>query len=150
LKSPKLGAAIAISLLSVYLVVLTNWAIGMIAVGSALGIVMGLLVLVFPLLGVYAIYRELRFGLKAEAMGKGLEAAGEWPVFQLEFRPSGRPTRESADENFKVYAKAAKADPENWKVIFALSLAYDACGDRPRARKAMAEAMALYSQKAKA
>jgi hypothetical protein len=147
LKSPKLGAAIAISLLAVYLVVLTNWAIGMIAVGSALGIVMGLLVLVFPLLGVYAIYRELRFGLKAEAMGKELETREEWPVFQLEFRPSGRPTRESADENFKVYAKAAKADPENWKVIFALSLAYDACGDRPRARKAMAEAMALHSLK---
>ena len=147
MKSPKLGAAIAISLLAVYLVVLTNWAIGMIAVGSALGIVMGLLVLVFPLLGVYAIYRELRFGLKAEAMGKELETREEWPVFQLEFRPSGRPTRESADENFKVYAKAAKADPENWKVIFALSLAYDACGDRPRARKAMAEAMALHSLK---
>lgn len=122
----------------------------MIAVGSALGIVMGLLVLVFPLLGVYAIYRELRFGLKAEAMGKELETRGEWPVFQLEFRPSGRPTRASADENFKVYAEAAKADSENWKAIFALSLAYDACGDRPRARKAMAEAMALYSQKAKA
>lgn len=122
----------------------------MIAVGSALGIVMGLLVLVFPLLGVYAIYRELRFGLKAEAMGKELDTRGEWPVFQLEFRPSGRPTRESADENFKVYAEAAKADSENWKAIFALSLAYDACGDRPRARKAMAEAMALHSQKAKA
>ena len=122
----------------------------MIAVGSALGIVMGLLVLVFPLLGVYAIYRELRFGLKAEAMGKELETLEEWPVFQLEFRPSGRPTRESADENFKVYAEAAKADSENWKAIFALSLAYDACGDRPRARKAMTEAMALHSQKAKA
>ncbi|MEY4554399.1 MAG: hypothetical protein RL197_826 [Actinomycetota bacterium] len=122
----------------------------MIAVGSALGIVMGLLVLVFPLLGLYAIYRELRFGLKAEAMGKELEAAGEWPIFQLEFRASGRPTRESADENFNVYAAIAEADSENWKSIFALSLAYDACGDRPRARKAMAEAMALHTQKAKA
>ena len=150
MKSPKIGAAIAISLLAVYLLVLSNWAIGMIAVGSALGIAMGVLVLVFPLMGLYAIYREIRFGLKAEAMGKELELHGEWPLFQLEFRPSGRPTRESADENFKVYAEAAKADSDNWKAIFALSLAYDACGDRPRARKAMAEAMALHSQKVKA
>ena len=150
MKSPKLGAAIAISLLAVYLFVLTNWAIGMIAVGSPIGIVMGLLVLVFPVLGLYAIYRELCFGLKAEAMGRELEEAEEWPVFQLVLRPSGRPTRESADDNFKVYAEAAKADSDNWKAIFALSLAYDACGDRPRARKAMAEAMALHSQKAKA
>jgi hypothetical protein len=146
LKSPKLGAAISITLLSVYLFLLSNWAFGMIAVGTPLGIVMGLLVLVFPIFGLYVIYRELRFGLKAEAMGKELEAAGEWPVFQLEFRPSGRPTRESADENFKVFAALAKADPENWKAVFALSLAYDACGDRPRARKAMAEAMALYQR----
>lgn len=131
-------------MLAVYLFVLTNWAIGMIAVGSALGIVMGLLVLVFPILGLYAIYRELRFGLKAEAMGRELENANEWPVFQLVLRPSGRPTKESADENFKVYADLAKRDSDNWKAIFALSLAYDACGDRPRARKAMAEAMALH------
>lgn len=144
MKSPKLGAAISIALLTVYLVLLSNWAVGMIAVGSPIGIVMGLLVLVFPAFGLYAIYRELRFGLKAEAMGRELEAAGEWPVFQLVLRPSGRPTKESADENFKVYAELAKANPSDWKSLFALALAYDACGDRPRARKAMAEAMALH------
>ena len=144
MKSPKLGAAIAIALLSVYVVVLTNWAIGMVSAGSTLGIVMGTLVLAFPVLGAYAIYRELRFGFRVEAMGKELESNNEWPVFQLVLRPSGRPTRESADENFKVYQKLAEENPNDWKSIFALSLAYDACGDRPRARKAMAEAMALY------
>jgi len=105
---------------------------------------MGSLILVFPIFGAYAIYRELRFGLKVEAMGKQLDAANEWPVFQLVLRPSGRPTRESADENFKVYSRHAEANPTDWKALFALSLAYDACGDRPRARKAMAEAMALH------
>jgi hypothetical protein len=147
LKSPKLGAAISITLLSVYLFLLSNWAFGMIAVGTPLGIGMGLLVLVFPIFGLYVIYRELRFGLKAEAMGRELDASGEWPVFQLVLRASGRPTKESADENFRVFSEIAKADPENWKAVFALSLAYDACGDRPRARKAMAEAMALHQQK---
>lgn len=144
MKSPKLGAAISIALLSVYLLLLTNWAIGMIAIGSPLGIVMGVLVLTFPVLGAYSIYRELRFGLKVEAMGKELEENNEWPVFQLVLRPSGRPTRESADENFKVFAKLAVENPGDWKSHFALSLAYDACGDRQRARKAMAEAMAFH------
>ncbi|MCX6486211.1 MAG: hypothetical protein NTX78_06220 [Rhodoluna sp.] len=144
MKSPKLGAAISIALFSVYLLLLTNWAIAMITIGSLLGIVMGALVLTFPLLGAYAIYRELRFGLRAEAMGKELEANNEWPVFQLVLRPSGRPTRESADENFKLYSKLAEQNPTDWKSCFALSLAYDACGDRPRARKAMAEAMTLH------
>ena len=144
MKSPKLGAAVSLTLLSIYLVVLSKWAFDMIAVGSLIGIVFGLLVFTFPALGAYAIYREIRFGLKAEAMGKELEANNEWPVFQLELRPSGRPTRESADENFKVFAKLATQNPDDWKSVFALSLAYDACGDRPRARKAMAEAMALH------
>jgi hypothetical protein len=145
-KSPKLGAAISISLLAVYLLVLSKWAFGMMAIGSWLGVVLGGLVFAFPLLGAYAIYRELRFGLKVEAMGRELDSANEWPMFQLELRPSGRPTRESADENFKIVAKHAEANPDDWKSAFALSLAYDACGDRPRARKAMAEAMALHKK----
>jgi hypothetical protein len=145
-KSPKLGAAISISLLAVYLLVLSKWAFGMMAIGSWLGVVLGGLVFAFPLLGAYAIYRELRFGLKVEAMGRELDSANEWPMFQLELRPSGRPTRESADENFKTVAKQAEANPDDWKSAFALSLAYDACGDRPRARKAMAEAMALHKK----
>ena len=112
--------------------------------GTPIGITIGALVFTFPVLGAYSIYRELKFGLRAEAMGKELDDAGEWPVFQLVLRPSGRPTKESADENFKVFAELAEAHPDSWKNLFALSLAYDACGDRPRARKAMAEAMALH------
>lgn len=146
MKSPKLGAAISIALLAVYLIVLSKWAFGMMAIGSWVGILFGILVFAFPLLGSYAIYRELRFGLKVEAMGRELDAANEWPVFQLVLRPSGRPTKESADENFKTVAEQVKANPDDWKSAFALSLAYDACGDRPRARKAMAEAMALYKK----
>lgn len=147
LKSPKLGAAISIALLAVYVVLLSNWAINMIATGSAIGVVMGLLVFTFPILGLWVIFRELKFGIRVEAMGKELEDAREWPVFQLVLRPSGRPTKESANENFETYAKLAEKAPNNWKSWFALSLAYDACGDRPRARKAMASAIKLYKLK---
>jgi hypothetical protein len=142
-KSPKLGAAISIALLAVYLLLLSKWAFDMISVGTPIGIVLGSLVFTFPILGAYSIYRELKFGLAVEAMGRELETAGEWPVFHLVLRPSGRPTKESADANFQTVAKQAEANPDDWKSAFALSLAYDACGDRPRARKAMAEAMAL-------
>ena len=146
MKSPKLGAAVSIALLAVYLLLLSKWAFDMISVGTPIGIILGGLVFTFPILGAYSIYRELKFGLAVEAMGRELETAGEWPVFQLVLRPSGRPTKESADENFKTIAKQVEANPEDWKSTFALSLAYDACGDRPRARKAMAEAMALHKE----
>ena len=145
MKSPKVGAAISIGLLLVYLFLLTNWAVRMVFSGTPVGVAMGLLVFAFPLLGLYAIYRELRFGLKVEALGKKLEAAGEWPIFDLVLRPSGRPTRESADLNIETFAELAKANPESWKAQFALALAYDACADRPRARTAMSKAIKLSS-----
>ena len=145
MKSPKVGAAISIALLAVYVFLLSSWGFSMITSGSTVGLIMGILVLSFPLLGLWVICRELKFGLKAESLGKELDAAGEWPVFQLVLRPSGRPTKESADDNFKVFAELALKNPDDWKSSFALSLAYDACGDRPRARKAMAEAMALHT-----
>ena len=146
MKSPKLGAAIAIVLLFVYLLVLSSWAINLIFTGLAIGIAMGILVFTFPILGAWTIWRELKFGLAAERLGKELETKNQWPVFQLELRASGRPTRESAEENFKTFAKLAEERPQDWKSWYALSLAYDAAGDRPRARKAMAEAIALSRQ----
>lgn len=120
----------------------------MIATGSTVGIVMGLLVFAFPIFGLWVIFRELKFGIRVEAMGQELESAGKWPIFQLELRPSGRPTKESAIKNFEAFAKLAEKDPQNWQSWFALSLAYDACGDRPRARKAMATSIKLYKPKA--
>ena len=143
MKSPKLGAAISISLLVVYLLVLTQWAIGMLSTGTPVGVTMGILILTFPALGVWTIYRELKFGLAVERLGKILEDSNTWPVFQLELRPSGRPTKESAAENFETFKTQAESSPEQWQSWFALSLAYDACGDRPRARQAMAKAISL-------
>lgn len=144
MRSPKLGAAISIALLLVYVVVLGQWAVLLITNGTPIGAAMGLLVLVFPIMGGWVIWRELKFGLGAERLGKQLESNNEWPVFQLELRPSGRPTKESAEENFKLFQKQAEENPDDWKSWFALSLAYDAAGDRPRARQAMVKAIAMH------
>lgn len=144
MRSPKLGAAISIALLLIYVSTLGQWAILLIANGTTIGVGMGVLVLAFPVMGGWVIFRELKFGLGAERLGRELEANNEWPVFQLELRPSGRPTKESADENFKVFQKQAEENPGDWKSWFALSLAYDAAGDRPRAREAMVKAIAMH------
>ena len=144
MRSPKVGAAISIALLLIYVLVLGQWAILLITNGTPIGIGMGFAVLVFPVMGAWVIFRELKFGLGAERLGKELEATNEWPVFQLELRASGRPTRESAAENFKEFQKRAEENPDDWKSWFALSLAYDAAGDRPRAREAMVKAIAMH------
>ena len=75
-----------------------------------------------------------------------MEAAGGLPVDDLPRRPSGRVDRAAADEAFGRYKAAAEAAPDDWRVWFRLSTAYDAAGDRKRARAAMRTAIAHHDR----
>jgi len=57
--------------------------------------------------------------------------------------PSGRADPALADAQFPPYKVAVEAEPESWQAWFRLGLAYDASGDRPRARWATREAIRL-------
>ena len=104
--------------------------------------VMGFCILILPLFGAWGIYRELRFGLAIEKLGRALEDEGAWPRFEFSVMPSGRANKAEAILEFEKYQVAATNDPENWRSWFSLGLIYDACGDRKRARGAMRKAIA--------
>jgi hypothetical protein len=99
--------------------------------------------LFLPVVAAWGIFLELRFGLRIEKLGEVLKQENAWPRFEFELRPSGRPTKESAEATFGKYREAVETDESNWRTWFALGLAYDAAGDRARARKAMRTAIAL-------
>jgi hypothetical protein len=139
----KIGAFLMAALTLIYAVVLTNTAISLLSVDEPVAKAMGALIIVFPVFAIWMIIREFSFGIKVERYATKVETEGKWPHFAFELRPSGRPTRDSADRVFESYAKAAKANPESALAWFSLGLAYDAAGDRPRARKAMRKALAL-------
>lgn len=105
--------------------------------------IMGGFILVLPVIAVWGIFVELRFGLRVEKLATSIEASGDWPDLELEFRPSGRPTKETATKAFHKIQAETEAAPESWLNWFSLSLAYDACGDRRRARAAMRKALEL-------
>ncbi|HWD82238.1 MAG TPA: hypothetical protein VG497_25240 [Kribbella sp.] len=113
----------------------------LIKVGTAVSVVLGLAVLVIPIVGAYLVWREIQFGRRTEVLAKELEAAGGLPVDDLPRRPSGRIDRAAADEAFGRYRAEAEAAPDDWRVWFRLSTAYDAAGDRKRARQAMRKAI---------
>jgi hypothetical protein len=138
----KLGALVMTVLLLIYVALLTNTGLSLLATNILIAQVMGSLILAFPLIGVWAIVVELRFGLAAEKLVARVEAEGTWPDLQIETRPSGRAVRASADAAFAKWSAAAEnsTDFHDW---FNLSLAYDACGDRRRARAAMRRAIDL-------
>ena len=139
----KIGAIVMSALLLVYVILLTNTAFTLFATGVFVAQVMGLLIITFPLIGVWAIVVELRFGIATEKLVARVEASGNWPDFGIETRPSGRAVRSSADAAFAKWSAAAAENDTDFQAWFNLSLAYDACGDRRRARAAMRKAIAL-------
>ncbi len=139
----KIGALVMTALLLLYVVLLANTGITLLFTGVLIGQVMGALILAFPLLAVWATIVELRFGLAAEKLVARIEAEGTWPDLGIETRPSGRAIRSSADAAFAKWSALAEENEEDFHSWFNLSLAYDACGDRRRARAAMRRAIGL-------
>jgi len=129
-------------LLLIYIVIAGQRAVLLFDAGTALGIVAGSALIVFPLVAIWALGRELWFGWQTERLVKQLDAEGGLPV-ETAVRASGRPVREVADEEFPKYKAEVEAAPESWRAWFRLGLAYDASGDRRRARWALREAIKL-------
>ncbi len=139
----KLSATVMGVLTLVYVSLLANTGFTLLTMDSAVAKLMGSLILVFPVLAIWLTVMEFRFGIQIEKLSKQIESEGNWPALDFEFRPSGRPTKDSAIRVFGDYAKKVAQDEGNYLNWFALGLAYDAAGDRRRARAAMRRSLKL-------
>ncbi|MCG7298692.1 hypothetical protein MHX53_06460 [Brevibacterium sp. ACRRH] len=141
----KIGAIIMVVLLGAYLVVMVNRGWILLTDPEPIAKVMGVALFVLPVIAVWAIVRELFFGASMERLAKILEEEGGLPPDNLPRTPGGRIIREAADQEFEKYRSEAEADPDNWRSWFRLSCAYDASGDRKRARSTMRKAIKLHA-----
>ncbi len=137
------AALVMALLLLLYVVLVGQRAVLFVSTGEPVAIALGVALLVLPLLGLFALVVELRFGLRTQEIVRQLVAEGELPVDDLPRRASGRYEREAADAAFPAYKEAVEAAPDDWRAWFRLGLAYDACGDRRRARQALRWAIGL-------
>jgi hypothetical protein len=103
---------------------------------------LGLAVLALPLIGIWVVIAELRFGAASQRLAERLAAAGEdnSPP-QLPHTASGRVDRSAADAWFTEQASAVERAPGDWRAWFRLAQAYDLAGDRKRARAALRTAI---------
>ncbi len=131
------------ALLLLYLFLVTQLAIRLLMVDNAISRALGVALIVLPLIGLWALVVELVFGLRSERLIQVLAAAGDLPVDHLPKRTSGRPERAAADEEFPSFKAEVEAAPGRWQAWFRLGLAYDACGDRTRARRSIRRAISL-------
>jgi len=140
---PLLAALFMSLLLAIYLVFALNYAWILITDDSVLANAMGYALGLLPLLGVWGMVVELRFGRSSALLARQLESEGGLPT-EFSLTASGRADRESADALFPSFAQAVKESPDRWQAWMRLGMAYDACGDRRRARWAIRRAIGLY------
>ena len=103
----------------------------------------GLALVALPIVGAWTLLRELLFGSQTERLAGILEAEDGLPPDTLPRTPGGRIVRAAADEEFEKYRREADAAPDDWRSWFRLSCAYDAAGDRRRARATMRQAIGM-------
>lgn len=148
--SARVGVAVMAVLLAVYIVLVGQRAWLLLVSGDPVGILLGVALVVLPLLAAWALGRELWFGVRAQQLGRRLEEAGGLPSEPVDVRPSGRVVRSEADALFPAYRADAEAHPDDWRAWYRLGLAYDAAGDRRRAREAVRRAIRLESAERRA
>lgn len=131
------------ALLALYVWAVAWRGVALVRTGDPVGIGIGVAVLVVPLIVIALIVREWLLAVRVQQMADELGAAGELPVDSLPRSPGGRIDRTAADEAFERARVAAEADHADWRDWYHLAFAYDAAGDRRRARHALRTAAAL-------
>ena len=143
--SARIGVAVMAVLLALYIALVAQRAWLLLVSGEPVAIAMGIALIVLPLIAVWALGRELWFGVRAEQLARRLESEGGLPDEPVSVRPSGRVVAQDADAVFPVYRAEVEQHPGDWRAWYRLALAYDAARDRRRARAAVRNAIRLES-----
>ena len=139
-------ALLLVAALCFYLLLAVQRGVWLIATGEPALVLFGVGVLMLPVVGAWFVVIEVKLGSASSRLGARLEEEGLWPTEEIPRRPSGRVDLAAADEIFAKRKAEVEADPEDWRGWYRLSLAYNDARDRPRARKALRQAIALESE----
>lgn len=139
----RIGAIVMTALLGLYLVFVLQYALLLIGSEAGLAKALGIALIVLPLVGAWALVSEIVFVIRGQRLVRRLGAEGGLPVDDLPRLPSGRIDPKAADGEFPRYRAEVEAEPQSWRAWLRLGLAYDASGDRGRARWATRTAIRL-------
>jgi hypothetical protein len=139
----RVAAIVMAVLLVIYLGFVVQYSFVLIGTGVPVAVAMGVALVVLPIIAAWLLLREILFVVRGERLVRILGEAGQLPVDDLPRLPSGRVDVSAADVQFPAYQAAVEAEPESWRAWLLLGLAYDASGDRPRARWATRAAIRL-------
>jgi len=132
------------ALLALYVWLVATRAVALMRTGEPVGVALGAAFMVLPLLAVWFITREWLLAVQVQRMADELEADGALPIDDLPRSPSGRIDRAAARIAFEGSRTEAEANRGDWAAWYRLAFAYDAAGDRKRARESLRRAAGLH------
>lgn len=139
------AAVLLLGVAGLLLAYMTVRAVDLLATGQLDGILLGVGVLLLVAVSVVLLHGEVRFGLDTQRLGERLAEEGGLPEVpeDLPRLPSGRLTKEAADELFQQRRAEVEAAPDDWRAWFRLGTAYGDARDNARGRTAMRRAVRL-------
>lgn len=141
------GALVITAATFFYIAILGYLGVVLVLAGGFAAIGLGIGVLIMVPLGVWVVVATLRAGLRHQHLARRLHEEDGLPdTSTLPRRPSGRFQRAAADAYFAERKVEYEAAPEDWRTSYRLAIAYDAAGDRGRARSTMKQAVRLEEQ----
>lgn len=137
-------AAAMTALLAVYIWLVGTRAVVLLQTGEAVGIGIGIVAFVIPIVTIWFLWQEWAQARAVSRMYQVLQAEGGLIEDRLPRSEAGRIDKEAAAEAFPAFATAVEENPEDWRSWFHLGWAYDAAGDRRRARTALRRAAEMF------
>lgn len=138
------GAVALTGLLALYVWIVASRATALVRTGEPVGIGLGIAFWVLPPLVIWLVAREWLLAIDVQRMADELAAADELPIDDLPRSPGGRIDRAAARAAFEPARELAEAEPDDWRSWYHLAFAYDAAGDRRRARESLRKASRLH------
>ncbi|WP_421733289.1 hypothetical protein [Cellulomonas sp.] len=138
------GAVALTGLLALYVWLVATRATALVRTGEPVGIGLGIAFWILPPLVIWLVAREWLLAIDVQRMADELAAADELPIDDLPRSPGGRIDRAAAREAFEPARELAEAEPDDWRSWYHLAFAYDAAGDRRRARESLRTASRLH------
>ncbi|GAB3459615.1 hypothetical protein GCM10027519_19500 [Kineococcus endophyticus] len=140
----KVVIAVSVAALLFYFVFLGNLGVQLVRTGEWAGVLLGIALFLLPVVGLWAVVRELLFGLATERLGRELAERGELPADDLERTAAGRIDRAAGAREWEQAKAEVEATPQDAGAWYRLAIAYDAAGDRRRGRAAARHAVKLH------
>jgi len=140
----KVIIGVSVAALLFYFVFLGRLGAELVATGVWAGVLLGIALFLLPIVGLWAVVRELMFGVATEKLGRELAERGELPVDDLDRTAAGRIDRAAGSALWERTRLEVEQNPEDAGAWYRLAIAYDASGDRRRGRAAARHAVKLH------